>query len=588
MKVKSEDARRGVGPCARPPGRGERLFVALIDRWYAWLSSGPAPDCDAILSAGLEHAEAAYRQRLAEALLSRGHEASAAGLVANFTRLSPDHQQRLLNDRDRVRSGITHVIRSGSSAGRYNALAAFERLLDTRLIYLLPEALRDRSADVRNTAARLLRTAARSFRERLDQAPEDRQVQSERRSFVIGLREGLRLLTIQPRVEILESCLWFAGDLGEELWQVLESGRTHCAHMLAEHLDSWDHPHLARFLLLALARPAWRARVLPMLRVWRGPQRLAALLRESDLLDEAAVRHQVSVIRNPLWFEAVPDLSVLPEPLRRRAPLWLLVAGCDDTQKLDIVSRWLASSPEPACQRGCVYVLATLSGDRAEALLRGAAPSGSPLAPLIEWILEARTAPPRQAGAPAPPGPDAVFQALCGACQRAGAELRGQLIEALRPCARALTPQLVSLFESDAARDRLLAVQVCATPLLTLVFHARLRRLLTDPTQPLRKLSRSILDAVSPNELDQQVQQALPELLARSTRRPADPPGDRTPLAESLLSDLRKLASGAGVASDTRLAATIGARLGRLYGVVCAPAPAEPSARVSTAAEVVR
>jgi hypothetical protein len=343
------------------------------DRLYEWLAKLPSPEAELILAAGLERAEPAYFDRIVELLFERGSDAAWAGLIASYPRLGPQVRVRLRADEQQMRSGLVRVLRGGSPQGRCNALQALCENPEPALAYVLPDALRASSGDVRRAAAVTLRYLAEIV---VDSEGNDRAeparvapgqadgteasgntagaagtaggaCQSEatrpgsaRAAVARAVWEALRSFDSHYRLEVAEAALWFAGDLGRDLWSVLANRRSPMAHVVSANLNSWDSPRLARFLLEGLSQPAWRAASRELLVRWRGAERLSAILRNSDLLARRDFREALNSLRRPAWFAGLSDLRELPPELRARAPEWLVLLGYRPEEKRRLLANW--------------------------------------------------------------------------------------------------------------------------------------------------------------------------------------------------------------------------------------------------------
>lgn len=347
-----------LGPWSR---EGHALVASRwVDKLYDWLAKLPSPDAEMILSAGLERAEPPYFERLVELLFERASEAAWAELIANYPRLSPQARARLRADGQQMRAGLARVLRGGSPLGRCNAMQALCDDPAPALAYLLPDVLRTSSGDVRRMAAETLRWLAEfvlDFAKPTEQAgppraePENR-IRSESRSEAVARQradrasvaravcEALRGFESHYRVEVVEAALWLTRDLGEDLWSVLANRRLPTAHVVSANLKAWDGPRLARFLLEALAQRSWRASAREQLMRWQGPERLAALLRNSDLLERPDFREGLNTLGRPGWFFGLNDLRDLPPELRARAPEWLVLLGYRPEQKRALLAHW--------------------------------------------------------------------------------------------------------------------------------------------------------------------------------------------------------------------------------------------------------
>ena len=257
-----------------------------VDGFYRWLAEGPTPACDQILAAGLEHAEEPYFQRIVEHLLQRGNDAAWVGLVSSYSRLSSEIRERLRAEPERLRVGLAAALTGPSATARHSALSALIEHPCPTLAYLLPDALRDASDEVHKTAARALRRLGEVV---ADECPTNdwdqarcRELAAARGELVKALREALRTFDLHCRIEIIEVSLWFAGELGQDLWRMLGNPRSQCGEVASTRLPAWTGPRLVRFLLEGLAQPVWRVSVRRILHRWKSLEEVAAILRNSD------------------------------------------------------------------------------------------------------------------------------------------------------------------------------------------------------------------------------------------------------------------------------------------------------------------
>ena len=100
-----------------------------------------------------------------QVLLLRGRDASWAGLIGQYDRLTPEIRELLQHPDEHVQGGIALALKSPLRDVRVNALRALGQQPDGRMAYLLPLALRDPSGTVRGEAAEIFRKIADSFLE---------------------------------------------------------------------------------------------------------------------------------------------------------------------------------------------------------------------------------------------------------------------------------------------------------------------------------------------------------------------------------------------------------------------------------------
>jgi hypothetical protein len=212
---------------------------------------------------------------------------------------------------------------------------------------------------------------------------------TERRQIILALGEALRTFDLHNRVEVLETSLWFARELGEALWKKLTARGSRAGTLVNEHLASWSHPRLAHFVVCALRQSIWRETAGRVLRTWKTVPELSALLRESDLLDDPKIRAQLNAVRQPQWFTKCNDgLTGLPPHLRPSAPRWVCHAGYRERDQTALLARWLRAS-DARLHEAVVYALAEVDTVGARVLLTQVADSASPLAPFARWCVAA-------------------------------------------------------------------------------------------------------------------------------------------------------------------------------------------------------
>lgn len=555
--------------------------MILADRLYSWLSQGPTPDCDRILGAALPSAEPPWSERITRMLLQRGHEASWSALIGQYGQLTPEIRRQLQAVPDRMQAGITLAAKSSSPEIRANVLLALEDRPYARLAYLLPDALRDSTPQVRALAGRVLRKMADEFlayRPRAGDKAYDPARHAQRKQLVRALEESLRTFDLHNRLEVLETCLWFARDFGDTLWERLTSRRSRAGVVTSEQLLNWDQPRLAHFLVSALRRRAWREVAGEALRTWKTVPQVSALLRENDLLDDPQIRRHLSSIQSPHWFTQVDDaLTELSPDLRPLAPRWACHAGYRDTEKTALLSRWV-HAPDARIHRAAVYALAEVDQTGARALLKQIADSDSPLACFARWcvfaldtelVRSAIHSGGKHRGLMSHSGGfDAIEQGeaeadctmLWQACRRTPPSERGELIAALRENGDVWRPQLKAYLQSPDPRDRILVLQIISTEALALQFRHDLEPLLNDPVEGIRKLTQTLIRTLS--------RQPLPSRTA-----PLEPPQRGTALSDEaedqarreLRTILEQLSTGAADPTDAELVGKVRELLQEVY-----------------------
>ncbi len=367
--------------------------MALVDRLYTWLEHSPLTAADQVLAAALEHAEPEHAERIAATLFKRGNEASIGGLIAHVDRLSAEHRTRALHATQTQPAAIAVALRSASARSRTNAIAALIAVPTPKMAYLLPFALRDGVGAVRDGAVRAGRQMAETFLDRnvppadLDGGTPRRAYATERSQLVRALREILRTYDRHIRFELLEVCLWFADELEGDIWSLLESRKSNAGRAVQDHLQVWNTPRLAGFLLQCLARPEWRRPAQLILAAWQNPTAAAAVLRNEWALSNEETRRGLAGVNRPRWFsECGPELGRLPPEVRVLAPRWLCAIGIPIEQKVTGLVGWMREG-DPGLRRAAVYALATLDGLQARQALQHCTALDANLAIFAQWVL---------------------------------------------------------------------------------------------------------------------------------------------------------------------------------------------------------
>ncbi len=368
--------------------------MSAVDKLYRWLSQDPNLEADRVLLAALEQAEPEYVPRIVAALLSRQTEAGWAGLIANYDRLDDEARSQLQGRPELLRAGIGLALRGPAAQTRCHALALLTEQPMPSLATLVADALRDPSAAVRESAAQALRAAVDGWLSLVEDEGQTArfaaQLAADRAALVRGLSEALRTFESHRRPDVLESCLWMARELGEPLWKALSATRSLVAHMVREHLKSLNHPRLAGFLILALARREWRTLAATLLNSWSTRRHLLAIARNSDLLRDPLIRQSVRCLKRPLWLAAGgPSLASLPPHLRAAIPQWVCHLGLTEEDRLRWLALWL-NSPMAEVHRAAVYALASLNNPETTGLLAKVADRPGPMQQFAKWYSAGR------------------------------------------------------------------------------------------------------------------------------------------------------------------------------------------------------
>lgn len=480
--------------------------MGQVDKLYDWLAGDPAPDCDRILAGALARAEQPYFERITALLLERENDVGWAGLISHFTRLTPEEHDRLGANDELMRKGIARALKAGSREARRNALAAFEAYPVPRLSYLLAEMLREGPSANREWVVQTIRNSTTAFLARsmpgMDAPTEVRQEYVDaRQEWGRTMQDVLRSFEMHHRVELLEACLWFARELEAALWEQLNAPRSRYARVVSDHLESWDDPRLAGFLLQALSRSEFRTRALRMLATWNRPEHAAALLQHSDLLDAPEVCTNLKFVKRPAWFTNLgANMSRLPSGLRVQAPRWIAHLGFGVDEKLAYLTEWLRAT-DSEISLAALHALALMDAPAARSQLERLGTGSSPLAPFALWYSTGWEAglvrcAPEDDGADADTTPDAdvrhLFDTLWQRCRRSAPGENAELVGLIRENARAWQPYLAAQARSRDPRDRMLVLRIAGSSDLAGHFSGEVEELCRDDVEAVRRLAATL------------------------------------------------------------------------------------------------
>lgn len=368
--------------------------MARVDTVYKWLAQQHDAEVDRALAVGLERAEEAYTPRIVELLQRRKRESAWTGLVANYDRLPERVQERLREPSVLTRAGIAGAMK-GSVRHQLNALELLKQCGHAQLCYLASDVLRSRNRALQNAAVEVLQVQAEQVLESCATRPVTdtscrEEARTQRSEYTRALREAVKTYESHRRPEILELALWFATDLGGDLWRALDDARTGCGIVVNQHLADWNSPRLAGFLLLALARQPWRGKARTILESWTSLAELIALVQKTELARHPEIRRVLGQIQHPKWFTAnAGNMTHLPADVRAHIPYWACYVGLTEDERLRCLRNWQASM-YPEVHRAAVYALASIDHPDALRVLAGVATRPCAMSRFAKWYVAGR------------------------------------------------------------------------------------------------------------------------------------------------------------------------------------------------------
>ncbi|MFN0136831.1 MAG: hypothetical protein ACKVS9_12030 [Phycisphaerae bacterium] len=486
-----------------------------VHKLYKWFTMAKVAGSSRVIGAALEHAEDPWFGHMIEALLERGTDECWAEVIGQYPRLSETQRLRLAADGEKRRAAIAAAAGNPSVTVRRNAFVAIEEELTPRMGYLIPDALRDPSSEIRAEAAKLLRKLAEMVIAREpgpnESAEERERRREDRREVVQTTMRAFHTLDVHHRVETAEIALWFATDASAEIWQHIDNHRSRTNIVVNEHLHEWNSPRLAAFLISALRRDAWRAKAAEVLSGWNTQGHTVELMRVSYLLDDVETARHLSAVRGRAWFNHIGKDSLLTDEQRAAIPRWVRHVGMQDGERVALLNH-LVGADELPVHRAAVYALADLSTNDARDMVRQIADSASPLAAFARWCTLGRDAGlvrsaesfasqqqnARQARWETPPATesDRDFILLWQVCRRTDPSRRGDLIQSFRSNADVWAARIKMHLNCPDPRDRTMALQIISTPSLALRYRHELSELAKDSVEGIARLAAALLKSV--------------------------------------------------------------------------------------------
>jgi hypothetical protein len=492
--------------------------MARVDQLYDWLVQEADPEVDRVFAAAVERAESPYFERIVRILIARDEPASWAALAGVYGKLSPEFQDELTRDKERLRIAISGAARLPSSAARLQAMQLLRKFPFPQLAYVVSDALRDTYRPVSELAAHQLLVIAEQFIKRhgsngaMDPDEAENPVKFARQQLISALADALRSYHLHWRLEPVQAALWFAHDLGTALWEPLNQLRSRLREAVLEHMRSWDDPKLAPFLLLGLKQKEWHSTAAAQLSQWSSRSQLEALLDHSYMLNDAEFCESLRKVREPNWFDQVDRfLNDLSTDHRRALPRWIFAVGLTVNERTNLLARFLHRSC-PVLRRACVYAMAALEVAEVSRRIQQIGTSDAVLSAFARWwsigrelnlgldrVPRARihNSDTRRAASRRRQTDDQTFDMIWQICSRIPIRDAGGLLTLMREHMDFWGSSAVKKLRAASPRERIFALHVLGTHTLASHYKQDIQRLLSDPVASIRDLARHLLQSVA-------------------------------------------------------------------------------------------
>jgi HEAT repeat protein len=327
---------------------------------------------DAALLEAMPTLDSSAQRSALDLLLRRDHMPTLLALVKTFQTM-----EEPLRGLIRQRAGALHsAIRAGiGSSAMEDRSAAIELIVaggDTRLAYLLSDALGSACPRTREIAALSLHDLTRRTLEAIDAAPPSDRAKLAACADHLG--EALRAAVLrwethfQPKA--LEAALWLIDRVEPAIAAKLREPHAKIAHMLGEMLSAAADPWLAAAVLRALAMPELRSSASRAVKRANTPRFMRALLHEAWVLADLDIDHGLRWVHEGPWLDAwAAELYALDDSDAARLPQMLGCLGGVPERKMQRF-RAMLDAPRAAVRREVLWRLVADSSEAATTLLQ--------------------------------------------------------------------------------------------------------------------------------------------------------------------------------------------------------------------------
>lgn len=274
-----------------------------------------------------------------KALGTREHQPSLAKVISRFHQYPSELQDTILGNVQGFFSGIRLAVAAADTEGRLNAIDIIHRCGDSRLVYLLGEALRSRCPRSRDRAAEVLHDLTQQLLDQQGTAKDAEIVRAlHKRSdhLTEALRAALSCWEVHHQPKVLRAVLWMADRFETDLAAKLADQRSNLARAIQEQIARTTDPRLAGFVLRALAYPELRPAAARAIAEARDEAFLRALCQESWVLADPRLAALGRWITELSWLEdGIETLLRLPRHEAEAAVRLVAASGVRHGQKMD-------------------------------------------------------------------------------------------------------------------------------------------------------------------------------------------------------------------------------------------------------------
>lgn len=305
---------------------------------------------DRVIGRALADSQGRQQHELTMLLLQRNNRAGWISLVRCYDRLSEDLQAELLNRKRELFGPLNDAMDDSDGPSRLNVIQIVRKCGESKLAFLLTEALNDSRDEVRKAAASALLEAIRNYRaariaawDNPDNAPEHiPDPQDLRKAVDFALRQYRK----HKQPEIVLAALLFERQQDSPLWGALhDTTYDEASRQAVALLRQLKNPELAEAAMLALGSPLKTAAMAGFL-YCESPKVFAALAHESYRLVDPVLSHVANDLGHPNSLNQIPE----PPPWDNDNWLhWLRLLDTLDlptTTKLEWLIKMIETAPE--------------------------------------------------------------------------------------------------------------------------------------------------------------------------------------------------------------------------------------------------
>lgn len=319
--------------------------------------------------------------RLASTLMQRANDDAISYVVRAYHKLDPDFQKRLVDLCPAISGSLRLASRDEAPQAKQNVIELINLSAQPSMTYILVRLLHDDLPAVRTQAAEALQRLAERLLEQLERetAPEElgqspkepsAALRAQLHQYCIAIENGLDSFSAHLRTELVESAMYLAAYLPDNVWAKFAQPRSRVGHAAVEILQRTSDRRLAAFAFRALLEDELVRPVAKIISGVASNDFMREWLRHGWYRHHCIERKHLGWIRDFRWVlhDTGPVLK-LPSALQTIFVEVLTATSTPVSRKAQVFGD-LLRSPHHAVQKCAVEALTRMESPEVTALLK--------------------------------------------------------------------------------------------------------------------------------------------------------------------------------------------------------------------------